>query len=90
MYVCVFYKCCKFVGNKYTTTTTVEQIIKLPVISDTMTFTVTPLMSQVAPLIYRKTSNISHTLAGNKLFDHQDVVGASLVGIAQPTSLFSI
>ena len=30
--------------------------------------------------IYRKTSNISRTLVGNKIVDHSDVVGASPVG----------
>ena len=34
---------------------------------------------------YRKTSNISHTLVYNKIFDHSDVVGASPVG-ADPTT----
>ena len=29
---------------------------------------------------YRQTSNTSHTLVGNKLVDHSDVVGASPVG----------
>ena len=31
---------------------------------------------------YRKTSNISRTLVGNKIVDHSDVVGASPVGAA--------
>ena len=31
---------------------------------------------------YRQTSNISHSLVGNKLVDHSDVVGASPVGAA--------
>ena len=39
--------------------------------------------------IYRKTSNISRTLAGNKIVDHSDVVGASPVGAAPTTSSFS-
>ena len=39
--------------------------------------------------IYRQTSNISHTLVGNKIVDHSDVVGASPVGTAPTTSLFS-
>ena len=39
--------------------------------------------------IYRKTSNLSHTLVGNKIVDHSDVVGASLVGAAPTTSSFS-
>ena len=36
-------------------------------------------------LEYRQTSNISHTLAGNKIVDHSDVVGASPVGAAPTT-----
>ena len=39
--------------------------------------------------IYRKTSNISHTLEGNKIVDHSDVVGASPVGAAPTESSFS-
>ena len=38
---------------------------------------------------YRKTSNISHNLVGNKIVDHSDVVGASPVGAAPTTSSFS-
>ena len=38
---------------------------------------------------YRQTSNISHTLLGNKIVDHSDVVGASPVGAAPTTSSFS-
>ena len=38
---------------------------------------------------YRKTSNISRTLAGNKIVDKSDVVGASPVGAAPTTSSFS-
>ena len=38
---------------------------------------------------YRKTSNISRTLLGNKIVDHSDVVGASPVGAASTTSSFS-
>ena len=38
---------------------------------------------------YRKTSNIRRTLIGNKIVDHSDVVGASPVGAAPPTSSFS-
>ena len=37
---------------------------------------------------YRKTSNISRTLAGNKIVDNSDVVGASPVGAAPTTSSF--
>ena len=40
-------------------------------------------------LIYRKTSNIRRTLVGNEIVDHSDVVGASPVGAAPTTSLFS-
>ena len=39
--------------------------------------------------IYRKVSNISRTLVGNKCVDHSDVVGASPVGAAPTTSSFS-
>ena len=39
--------------------------------------------------IYRKTSNIRHTLVANKIVDHSDVVGASSVGAAPTTSSFS-
>ena len=37
---------------------------------------------------YRKTSNISRVLVGNKIVDHPDVVGASPVGAAPTTSSF--
>ena len=39
---------------------------------------------------YLKTSNISRTLVGNEIVDNSDVVGASPVGAAPTTSLFSI
>ena len=39
--------------------------------------------------MYRQTSNISHTLVGNKIVDHSDVVGTSPVGPAPTTSSFS-
>ena len=35
---------------------------------------------------YRKTSNISHNLVGDKIVDHSDVVGAAPVGAAPTTS----
>ena len=38
---------------------------------------------------YRKTSNISRTSDSNKFVDHSDVVGASPVGAAPTTSIFS-
>ena len=38
---------------------------------------------------YRQVSNIRRILAGNKIFDHSDVVGASPVGAAPTTSSFS-
>ena len=38
---------------------------------------------------YHKISNISHTLIGNKIGDHSDVVGASPVVAAPTTSSFS-
>ena len=40
-------------------------------------------------LYYRKTSNISRTLVGNKIVDNSDVVGASPVGAAPTTSSLS-
>ena len=43
----------------------------------------------VSLTIYRKVSNIRRTLAGNKIVDHSDVVGASPVGVAPTTSSFS-
>ena len=43
--------------------------------------------SNVLP--YRKTSNISRTLVGNKVVDNSDVIGASPVGAAPTTSSFS-
>ena len=39
--------------------------------------------------MYRKISNISRTLVGNKIVDNSDVVGASPVGAAPTTSSFS-
>ena len=38
---------------------------------------------------YRQVSNISRTLAGYKIVDHSDEVGASPVGAAPTTSSFS-
>ena len=38
---------------------------------------------------YRQVSNISGTLVGNQIVGHWDVVGASPVGAAPTTSLFS-
>ena len=38
---------------------------------------------------YRKTSNISRTLVGDKIVDNSDAVGASPVGAAPTTSSFS-
>ena len=37
----------------------------------------------------REISDISHTLVGNEIVDHSDVVGASPVGAAPTTSSFS-
>ena len=39
--------------------------------------------------IYYQTSNISHTLVGNKIVDHSDVLGAALRGTYPTTSSFS-
>ena len=38
---------------------------------------------------YRQVSNIRRILAGNKIVDHSDVVGASPVGASSTTSSFS-
>ena len=38
--------------------------------------------------VYCQTSSISHTLVGNKIVDHSDVVGASPVGAVPTTSSF--
>ena len=38
---------------------------------------------------YHQTSNMSHTLVGNKIVDHSEVVGASPVSAAPTTSSFS-
>ena len=45
--------------------------------------------SQMTENHYRKTSNISRTLVGDKIVDNSDVVGASPVGAAPTTSSFS-
>ena len=47
------------------------------------------LLKTVGGFYYRKTSNISGTLVGNKVVDNSDVVGASPVGAAPTTSSFS-
>ena len=39
--------------------------------------------------MYRQVYNIRHSLVGNKIVDHSDVVGASPVGAAPTTSSFS-
>ena len=39
--------------------------------------------------IYHKVSNIRHTLVGNKIVGHSDVVGASPDGAAPTTSSLS-
>ena len=38
---------------------------------------------------YYPTSNVSHTLVGNKIADQADVVGALPIGAAPTTSSFS-
>ena len=44
---------------------------------------------KMVKVVYGQTSNISHTPIGNNIADHSDVVGASPVGAAPTTSLFS-
>ena len=46
-------------------------------------------VDQCRPHNYRKTSNMSRTLVGNKIVYNSDVVGASPVGAAPTTSSFS-
>ena len=50
-----------------------------------------PMLWKTAPVLmyYRKTSNIRHTLVGNTIVDHSDVVGTSPVDAAPTTSSFS-
>ena len=52
-------------------------------------FNITKYMFYGIYSIYRQTSNIRHTLTGNKTVDHSDVVGASPIGTAPTTSSFS-
>ena len=47
------------------------------------------VVDRLLSYMYRKTSNISRTLVGNKIVDNSDVVGASPVGAAPTTSSFS-
>ena len=47
------------------------------------------VVSNNRTLIYLQTSNTSHTLEDNKIFEHSDIVGASPVGAAPTTSSFS-
>ena len=47
-----------------------------------------PMITQLSET-YRQVSNIRHTLVGNEIVDHSDVVGASPVGAAPTTSSFS-
>ena len=46
------------------------------------------LISIIENSNYCQTSNMSHTLVGNKIVDQSDVVGASPVGAAPTTSSF--
>ena len=56
---------------------------------DDLLISVYDLTVAVNRFTYRKTSNISRTLVGNKIVDNSDVVGASPVGAAPTTSSFS-
>ena len=47
------------------------------------------VINTILNIDYRKTSNMSRTLVGNKIVDHSDVVGASPVAAAPTTSSFS-
>ena len=42
----------------------------------------------IRKMYYRQTSNINHTLVGNIIVAHSDVVGASPVGAAPTSSSF--
>ena len=46
--------------------------------------------NRASSAIYRQTSNIRHTVVGNEIVDHSDVVGAAPVGAAPTTSSFLI
>ena len=66
--------------------------MKLLFLSQTSTVQLTLSLTSVTHFTnmdYRKTSNISRTLVGNKIVDNSDVVGASPVGAASTTSSFS-
>ena len=45
-----------------------------------------PMHPNKPNITYRKTSNISRILIGNKIVDHSNVVGASPVGATPTTS----
>ena len=47
------------------------------------------MQAKYADDVYRKTSNTRRTLEGNKIVDHSDVFGASLIGAAPTTSSLS-
>ena len=63
----------------------VEFTINLKVSSQAIFFV---LVKQPRKYDYHQSSNIRHALAGNKIVDHSDVVGASPVGAAPTTSSF--
>ena len=46
-------------------------------------------ISSTGAINYRQVSNISHTVVGNKIVDHLDVIGASPDCAAPTTSSFS-
>ena len=48
-----------------------------------------PVWVKLTTFKYRQVSNIRHTLVGNRIVDHSDVIGASPVGAAPTTSSFS-
>ena len=54
-----------------------------------LAFDIVPVEQSLPHRKYRKVSNISRTLVGNRIIDHSDVVGASPVGAAPTTSSFS-
>ena len=64
-------------------------VIVLYILVSTYLLEIKLLLQRNYIYMYHKISNRSHTLAGNKIVDHSDVVGALPVGAAPTTSSFS-
>ena len=65
----------------------VPQTALLPIFDRCLSSTVAETPAKY--IHYCQDSNLSRTLVGNKIVDHSDVAGASPVGTAPTTSLFS-